>query len=41
MDTFTFSPDVARQMLYVDDTMQAASDFESAASRMADAGWPF
>jgi hypothetical protein len=41
MDTFTFSPDVAKQMLFVEETMGAAQDFEDAASRMKDvACWP-
>eukprot|EP00873_Tetraselmis_striata_P044508 jgi/Tetstr1/464772/TSEL_009518.t1 len=40
LDTFTFSPGVARQMLHVDDTIQAASDFDGAAKRMASASMP-
>ena len=33
MDTFTFSPDVARQLFYEQLTVQAAADFEAAAIR--------
>jgi len=36
LDTFTFSPDVAREMLSVPETLQAAADFEAAGERMRD-----